>query len=381
MRSAFLGLAFISCAFASLFSCFDFTTDISHPLRTVAADVTLRSPTEADLNTWNEIKHQRLVFEKEDRTFLQMTSDFLLQRDPYEKPRLRVKQALLEIHGGQELKLPTQNGEIVSALFFHRPHAVLTLVYATGYFANQTPTKEWIAPFVHIFKDCNILMFDWQGYGDSSGTFSRVARNNITALLSFCKSHEILSHLPTVLIGFCLGGALAIDVLVELQRNNPALVPDALSISCTMSHVKDIHLPGRIDTLASNKVMSAAIAIAPLKHYLIDALLDTEIQTLSPEEQLSNITIPCNFEYCVSHDYTAPLSDAYANYNAAYNAPMRHLILSHTACHVRLHKETPLQYRQAYLQFFKKAGLISDNCYQRMLALQLLPLQHNYKWS
>ena len=330
------------------------------------ADAVLTRPTSEDKQLWSNVKKSGLIFEKDDRTFLQQVSDLVWQHNPYLATRLRVKNRLINEHNAQEVALTTRDEQTLSALFLHRPQAKITIVFATGYFANQTPTKEWAGPFAHIFPDCNLLMFDWRTYGDSTceKSFSLEATNDVVAALSFCRNHKAIGHLPIVLNTFCLGGAISLEAMVNEQAKQHGIMPDAVSFSCMFSKVADIDK--RVKHLTSNKVQYAAVKIKPIRRFLLSQFLDPCIEKLVPEERLTHIKIPCNFEYCAANDLGVPLDDGYINYHAALNAPVRNLIISQYGYHARLQGSSTKQYRNAHINFWLKAGLIDKATFQEM---------------
>ena len=99
---------------------------------------------------------------------------------------------------------------------------------------------------------------------------------------------------------------------------------------------------------------------------MINHFLDPAIIKLAPIKSLPKLGIPICFEQCTTKDSMVPIQDLYENYHAASSAPVRHVMLSDPATHVRLHKETPHQYRLAHLAFFYKAGIIDTATYKRM---------------
>lgn len=325
----------------------------------VPANHHFNTQNDADKAIWNDIKASGLLFEKQDRTFGQMLYDFISQSDPYAGEKRKVNTLMREQFGAQQHTLTTKDGEKIATLMRRVPHARLTLIYVTGYFPNQTPTKEWVAPFYKVFPDCNIISFDWRSEGESSGTFSHNAIYDIHALLELCKTDRDLKHTKVVLNSFCLGGALALEALQPLVKENSSLMPDALVISCTPSVVASTAKKERAVGLAPNSVIRTIAKVGFMRRFMINRFLDPMIRQLTPVHALPLIRIPVCLEYCTMRDKFAPMQDAYDMYHAARNAPVRHLITSDLATHVRLHQKTPHQYREAYHQFFARAGLIS----------------------
>ncbi|KAF7312774.1 Hydrolase-4 domain-containing protein [Mycena indigotica] len=72
-----------------------------------------------------------------------------------------------------------------------------------------------------IRRRCNVLLLSYRGFGTSSGTPSESGLQlDAQAALDYITNNPSLSALPTFLYGFCLGGAVAID----LAARNPTAI-------------------------------------------------------------------------------------------------------------------------------------------------------------
>lgn len=318
-------------------------------------DQHITEKTEEDVAVWNAIKTKGLLYEKPDRSFIEMLGDFLKQRDPYEPERLRVNAHLRNNGGAVQRIVQTVDNVNIATLTRVVQNARATIMYVTGYFMNQTPPKSWPAPFYEIFDDCNIVSFDWRSVADSDGKFSKDAVNDVRAVLRMIKNDPVLSRPPLLLSSFCMGGALALEALVGVQRDEPELMPDALSMSCTQSRIN----LDRALWLSPNRVMTTICRIGLMttwsRNFMVRKLFDPVLEKMHPIERLPEIRIPVCFEHCTKKDLFAPIQDCYENYDAAFNAPLRYIIASDVAGHARLHKDTPLQYRDALFDFLEKA--------------------------
>ncbi|MGD1997942.1 MAG: alpha/beta hydrolase, partial [Candidatus Dependentiae bacterium] len=342
LYGAALSLSFPLAACSSL--------DDQPPLHLPAtADAFLGESTTADKKLWDSIKNSGLLFEKQDRNVLQEFSDFLLAQDPYEEPRKAVRSHIMKNFGAEELLVRTSDGEALSTLLFHRPNASLNIIYVTGYFAQQTPTAEWPAPFSAIFPECNIISFDWRSFGQSSGeNFSMAAKNDVAAQIAFCKTDPRLAGLPTVVVGFCIGASIALEAIIEQQEKENGMVPDAFAASCMLSDLANLNNGKRIRALAGNIAQSTFATIPFIRRHALNRYLGKPIQALKPAQSMTKLTIPCVLEYAATRDRFAPLSDGMECYEAAIHSPLKYLIVSAPGGHARLHKSTPVQYRNAY---------------------------------
>ena len=210
----------------------------------IPIDAHFTTPTPEDMRIWKDIKQRGLLFEKEDRSFTQMMSDLIWQNDPYMSAQRKVNTTLCNEYNAQQRLITTHDNQDIATLIRYAPNAHVTIVYVTGYFAHQTPSKEWSAPFYGIFDDCNIVSYDWRTSGQSKeksiGTFSHNAIYDVQAMLSLCKSDPILKKTKVVLACFCLGGALGLEALMPLIDTQSPLLPDAFVLSCTPSNIAAI---------------------------------------------------------------------------------------------------------------------------------------------
>src|SRR3972149_6437973 len=83
----------------------------------------------------------------QDHKLLEKIKQLFFEADLTANPKKDVYQKAVREFGGQEIILLTDDNVRISALYFKRTNAPLNLIYIPGYFFDQTPTKEWGAPF------------------------------------------------------------------------------------------------------------------------------------------------------------------------------------------------------------------------------------------
>lgn len=111
----------------------------------------------------------------------------------------------------EELWFETRDGEILHGWYCRTDTPIGSAVYFHGNSGNLTTTAPVIP---HLLESgLNVLMFDYRGFGRSSGrpSISGVIRDGIDA----ARLHETLRPVgvPSVLYGFSMGGAVAAQVL------------------------------------------------------------------------------------------------------------------------------------------------------------------------
>ena len=127
--------------------------------------------------------------------------------------------------------IPTPDGETLHAWYCRAPDPKASGVFCHGNRANLTLSANIIP---HLLRaGLSILFFDYRGFGRSSGrpTVRGVLSDAVTA----ARFHDTLRppHLPSVLYGFSLGGAIAAQVI----RRHPF---DALILQSTFTKLSDL---------------------------------------------------------------------------------------------------------------------------------------------
>ncbi|HYO79139.1 MAG TPA: alpha/beta hydrolase [Thermoanaerobaculia bacterium] len=111
----------------------------------------------------------------------------------------------------EEHWIETPDGETLHAWYCRAEKPVASGLFCHGNKGNLTVSAD-IIPHL-LASSLNILFFDYRGYGKSSGsaTYRGVISDGITA----ARFHDSLrpKHLPSILYGFSLGGAVAAQVI------------------------------------------------------------------------------------------------------------------------------------------------------------------------
>jgi alpha-beta hydrolase superfamily lysophospholipase len=163
------------------------------------------------------------------RRLFRHTQIFCPQRPPvrswdpedYGIPRDRVQQEWFE----------SPDGELLYAWYCRTEQPIASAVFCHGNTGNLTTVAE-VMPFL-LAAGYNVLLFDYRGYGRSSGlpSFGGVVADGITA----AQFHDTIrpKELPSMLYGFSLGGAVAAQVI----QHHPF---DGLILQSTFTSLPDI---------------------------------------------------------------------------------------------------------------------------------------------
>ena len=202
-----------------------------------------------------------LAFELARRTFRRMQL-FCPTREPivswkpedYGVPRERA----------EELWIETDDGEFLYGWYCRAEKPLASALYCHGNTGNLTNTA-FVIPHL-LASGINVLFFDYRGFGRSTGSPSLggIIDDGVAA----ARMHERIrpKHLPSILYGFSLGGAIAAQII---RRHTF----DGLVLQSTFTSLPDItrvaypkiplHLfSGRLfDTLAVVKKLTIPVLI------------------------------------------------------------------------------------------------------------------------
>jgi len=131
----------------------------------------------------------------------------------------------------EEHWIETPDGEFLHAWYCRAEKAIASGVFCHGNTGNLTTSADVIPHLLNA--GFSVLFFDYRGFGKSSGraSFSGVVADGITA----ARFHDRIrpKHLPSLLYGFSLGGAVAAQVI----RRHPF---DALILQSTFTNLPDL---------------------------------------------------------------------------------------------------------------------------------------------
>ena len=131
----------------------------------------------------------------------------------------------------EEHWIETPDGEMLHSWYCRAEKPVASGVFCHGNTGNLTTSADVIPHLLNA--GFNVLFFDYRGFGKSSGraSFSGVISDGVTA----SRFHDKIrpKHLPSLLYGFSLGGAVAAQVI----RRYPY---DGLILQSTFTNLPDL---------------------------------------------------------------------------------------------------------------------------------------------
>ena len=208
----------------------------------------------------------------------------------------------------EEHWIPTPDGETLHAWYCRAPRPVASGVFCHGNTGNITISAD-IIPHL-LDAGFNVLFFDYRGFGRSTGraSYAGVISDGVTA----ARFHETLRppHLPSILYGFSLGGAIAAQVIrrhpfdalilqstfTSLPAVTRALFPDLPlhlfvgNLFDTLSVVKNLQVPllvlhGTDDEVCPSSMAYElhAAAASPKRIHTVEGGLHKDIYVRDPD--------------------------------------------------------------------------------------------------
>lgn len=119
----------------------------------------------------------------------------------------------------EDLRLPTSDGEVLSALFIrpsnHQAKPKLTVLMFHGN-AGNIGHRIPIAKMLERSLDCNVLMVEYRGYGLSTGTPDEPGlKIDAQTGLDYVRQQPELKDTKILIHGQSLGGAVSIDLVAK----------------------------------------------------------------------------------------------------------------------------------------------------------------------
>jgi len=270
-----------------------------------------------------------------------------------DQERKRVCDLAVQEHNAQKIDLHTDDGYRISALYFKRPQAKLTIIYVPrGSFTVVAVPKEAYVVFSQIFPEYDILMFDWRGFWDSDGDrkmwleseFSSKVYKDIQAAVEFIKDQN---DNPIVLHGFCFGADMALLATLKAQESGKSIA-DAIGLCSIFDTPENI-----VGSVPKNK-----LSVFKECEAVIDSISGGSWATIAPINIIDLIELPCWFDHWTND--RIPLLEHGIDVFQAKSKGFKMFVQSDIGKHSRIHYKVPDQYRNAYNEFLVNSGLLVD---------------------
>jgi pimeloyl-ACP methyl ester carboxylesterase len=207
--------------------------------------------------------------------------------------RGKVRALLQRVYGAQEVSFSSFDGVTLAGLLIKHPRPKGTVVLCHGY----KHSKELMGRYCSLFKNYNMMLFDFRGAGQSGGFFSSIGyyeSEDVKAAIAFARSAVLQQEgQPFIVFGVSMGAAAALKAVSE------GAVVDGLILDspyASLAHIVD------------QSVQHFSAVPRPVITFLCSSLqvLLGPILTMNPLEYIKKITVPVLFIHASSDSITNP---------------------------------------------------------------------------
>jgi hypothetical protein len=276
----------------------------------------------------------------------------------------QVRDTAINEYEAREVNFFNDDQQKLSGLFFERKNAPVNIIYVTGFFYPNAPTKEWAAPLSQIFPNFNILLFDWRGQGESEGEngmfkkdFGANAYPDIQAAINFVRKQN---NKFIVLHGFCFGGAMSLKAVLEAKKTGQQL-PDAICLSSPFTSFENIFSRAHKEISVLYRPFIKLCIKLGLGRRFLNLILNGSLFDVNPAEMICDTwDIPIWIDHATQDklSITQEVEKLYTEWKDKFSYTT--LFESELGEHVRVHSKVPAQYKNAYLAFLRNAGLLQE---------------------
>jgi fermentation-respiration switch protein FrsA (DUF1100 family) len=151
--------------------------------------------------------------------------------EPSREPEISWDPTDYGIGDAEELAIETPDHETLHAWYCRAPQPIASALYCHGSAGNLT-TVAHVVPSL-LDAGVNVLLFDYRGYGKSSGSPS--VAGVMKDVIAAARVHDRIRprDKPSILYGYSLGGALAAQALKRLTF-------DGVILQSTFTNLPDI---------------------------------------------------------------------------------------------------------------------------------------------
>jgi len=210
---------------------------------------------------------------------------------------LEVRTELLKRPDLTPVSFESVDGVTLSGFLIERKEAKYNAVLCHGY----RSVKEFMYGYIDLFPDWNILLFDFRSHGNSDGKITSLGYNeakDVIAAADYMKAYAKRKHiaqLPTIVLGFSMGGAATL----KAADTDPALA-DALIIDSTYAQLNSTILKA-----FSSKTLLPFYPFFPVITRLFSYLAACDIYQMNPDECVSHIRKPILFIHAATDSFVS----------------------------------------------------------------------------
>lgn len=248
---------------------------------------------------------------------------------------------LLQRDDVSQVVITTEDNMRLSGLLFKRNNAKANLVLCHGYKGS----KEFMYAYIDLFKDFNILLFDFRAHGKSAGYITSLGCHeykDVIAASNFLRKHSRASSIPLILLGISMGGASCLKAM-EMKAD----VADCMIIDSTFADLEKMFLRGYY-----LKVRLPYYPFFPVIRGIFHYLGNCDIKKMSTTECVKSIKHPILFIHSCNDSFITPENSVQLYAHAQHNKTR--LWIGPKCRHGWLHTYHPKLYKHKVDKFLGK---------------------------
>jgi pimeloyl-ACP methyl ester carboxylesterase len=264
--------------------------------------------------------------------------DYIIYNSNISHITRELRSELLHIDHTKEVSFFSKDGIRLSGIFVQRERPKANLVVCHGY----KGTKEFLYPYIELFPEWNVFIFDFRAHGQSDGRITTIGcleYQDVSAAAHYIAHNA--PKLPLFILGLSMGGAASIKAV----EHEPTLC-DALIIDSSYAR-----LDSTVQRVFCTKANLPHYPFLPIIRAMFHYLTGCNLKDMNPVKSVRSIQQPILFIHACNDTYIPP-KNAVALYANAQNKNSELWIAPHCR-HIRLHSQHARLYREKVLSFIK----------------------------
>jgi pimeloyl-ACP methyl ester carboxylesterase len=267
--------------------------------------------------------------------------DYVIYNGSMSQITREIRTELLNTPGTREVKFTTADGLNLAGIFIQRTRPKANLIVCHGY----KGAKEFMYPYMELFPEWNVLIFDFRAHGQSEGRLTTIGcleYKDVVAAAHYVRN-QTNTNVPLIILGLSMGGAACIRA-AEIE---PTLC-DALIIDSSYAR-----LESTVRRIFCSKANLPHYPFFPIIRALFQYIAGCNLKDMNPIESVTSITQPILFIHACNDTYIPP-KNSVALYAHVRN-PKSQLWIAPHCRHVRLHSKHAMLYRIKIIDFIRQA--------------------------
>jgi uncharacterized protein len=265
--------------------------------------------------------------------------DYIIYNNSMSHITREIRTELLNDPGTHEVRFTTGDGLSLAGIFIQRARPKANLIVCHGY----KGAKEFMYPYMELFPEWNVLLFDFRAHGQSEGRLTTIGcleYQDVIAAAHYVNNQN--QKLPLIILGLSMGGAASIKAL-EIE---PTLC-NALVIDSSYAR-----LDSTVRRIFCSKANLPRYPFFPIIRTMFQYIAGCSLRNMNPIKSVRSVTQPILFIHACNDTYIPP-KNSIALYANARNKNSQLWIAPHCR-HVRLHSKHATLYRERVIGFIKQ---------------------------